>query len=626
MANKHKGRRAFRLLQAALFVLSGVMAGRAEAFDHFVTARNGTLMDGDKPLRFVSFNLPNLNYTEDDMRFAQSNPYRLPSEFEMRDAFETVRQMGGQVVRIYTIPVKNDAFPAAAPTYVLAPGKFNEEAFRRLDLMLALANQYGVRVIIPLVNNWPWMGGRPQYAAFRGKQPDAFWTDPQLIADFEATIRHVLERRNTVTGLAYKNDKAILCWETGNELSAPFSWTVRIARFIKSLDRNHLVMDGSRGDVSNRMPSVQPGALTEPSIDIVTTHHYESDASLIPDHIQKNVDFIKRRKVYIVGEFGFAPTAANKSILDKVIADGNGIAGALVWSLRFHNQDGGFYWHSEPFGGSLYEAFHWPGFVADEAYDEAQMMTMIRQQAYAIQGKEPPPLQAPAAPELLPIEDASAITWRGSAGATGYNIERAAGPDGPWQRVGYNISDASSPCFPLFDDAGARIGATYYYRAIAINSAGASPPSAAVGPVRVAAKVKLDTMTNLGQTESSSGVKPATGDNRSFKEIRNRLAGGAGAELIYSVPGRFKSFDLYDFEEKPETALQLLGSLDGRSWQDLRIVPSSFASSETNYRYWIPKIYHTEAAAPLKFIKVVFKDAGAQLARARIATTDRSQD
>jgi hypothetical protein len=597
-----------------------VSASPASAFNHFVTARDGMLMDGDKPLRFVSFNVPNLNYTEDDMRFTQTNPYRLPSEYEMRDLFATVQQMGGQVIRIYTIPVKNDAFPSDAPTYVLAPGKFNEEAFRRLDLMMALANEYGVRIIFPLVNNWPWMGGRPQYAAFRGKKQDDFWTDPQLIADFEATVRHLLERTNTVTGVKYKNDKEILCWETGNELSAPLAWTVRIARFIKSLDRHHLVMDGSRGDVSNNVPSVQPGALREPAIDIVTTHHYEKDPLVIPGHIRQNLAVIKRRKVYIVGEFGFAPTAANKAIIDEVIADKNDIAGALVWSLRFHDQDGGFYWHSEPFGDNLYEAFHWPGFASGEAYDEAHMMAMVRNAAFAIQGMTPPALAAPAAPELLPIDDVSAISWRGSAGATAYNVERATDPDGPWERVGYNVSDAEVPYFPLFDDEGARIGGTYYYRVEAINSAGTSSPSKIVGPVHVTYKVMLDTMQNLGRTLTSKGITPVTGDNRSFKEIMSRLKGETGAELVYGVEGRFKSFDLYDFEQTQAAVLQILGSVDGQTWQDLKIAPSAFASSETNYRYWIPKLYHADAAEPLKWIKVVFKNGEAQLARARITT------
>ena len=107
------------------------------------------------------------------------------------------------------------------PRHVLAPGKFNEDAFRTLDEVLAAANRTGVRLIIPLVDNWPWMGGRAEYAGFRGKTKDDFWTDPQLIADFEQTIHFILTRTNTVTGVRYADDKSILCWETGNEIASP---------------------------------------------------------------------------------------------------------------------------------------------------------------------------------------------------------------------------------------------------------------------------------------------------------------------------------------------------------------------------------------------------------------------
>ena len=606
-------------LSTALSTLLTVfaMSGAAWAFDNFVTAHDGMLMDGNRPFRFVSFNVPNLNYIEDDMRFRQANPYRLPAEYEMRDVFETINQVGGQVVRIYTIPVKNTNFPAGAPTYVLAPGKFNEDAFRRLDQMMALANHYGVRIIFPLVNNWPWMGGRPNYAAFRGKSPDAFWTDPQLIADVEDTMRHVLERTNTVTGIKYKDDKAILCWETGNELDAPFSWTVQITRFIKSIDQNHLVMDGSRGNFRQNEP-VQPGALTEPSIDIVTTHHYEADPAVIPGHIQDTVNFVQKKKVYLVGEFGFAPTAANETILDQVVAD-KSIAGALVWSLRFHNEDGGFYNHSEPAGSGLYKAFRWPGFATGGTYDESAMMAMVRREAFAIQGSTPPPLAEPQAPVLLPIERASAIIWQGAVGATGYRIERATNLAGPWQQVGYNISDADVPNFPLFNDESAQIGAHYYYRVSAMNEAGISPTSNVVGPVAVSFKVKIDTMRNLGQTQTSTGITIATGSDRGFKELWTRLAGDYGAALVYKVPGRFKSFDLYAFERTPIAYLQILGSTDGITWQDLSVTPQEFSSTETNYDYWRPKLYHSASEKPLKLIKVVFKGGVAQLARAEIA-------
>ena len=32
------------------------------------------------------------------------------------------------------------------------------------------------------------------------------------------------------------------------------------------------------------------------------------------------------------------------------------ISGGLIWSLRFHNDDGGFYWHFEPHGGDFFPA------------------------------------------------------------------------------------------------------------------------------------------------------------------------------------------------------------------------------------------------------------------------------
>src|SRR5690606_22033474 len=125
--------------------------------------------------------------------------------------------------------------------HVRGPGDFNEQAFRTLDLAVELAGQKGVRLIIPLVDNWKWQGGRAEYAAFRGMGPDDFWTDEQVISDFEKTVRYVLTRVNTRTGVPYRDDPAILGWETGNELDSPPAWTRRIARLMKQLDPNHLV-------------------------------------------------------------------------------------------------------------------------------------------------------------------------------------------------------------------------------------------------------------------------------------------------------------------------------------------------------------------------------------------------
>ena len=528
-----------------LLVFSGIYA---QGFDNYITASGSKLMDGDKEFRFISFNVPTLNYQEDEMSFTEINPYRLPDEFEMRDLFATVKEMGGQVIRIYTIPVRNKDFPPGSPTYVEGPGRFNEEAFRVTDMMLALANEYEVRIIFSLLNNWQWMGGRPNYAEFRGKAQDEFWTDPQLIEDFKLTIDHVVNRKNTVSGIRYKHDKAILCWETGNELTSPFEWTRLITRYIKSLDKNHLILDGYYA-IDGR--PVLEEALLESSIDMVSSHHYEKDPIDIPRHIQMNLEVVKGRKPYLVGEFGFASTTGLGVVLDSVISN-HEICGALIWSLRFHRREGGFYWHSEPLGDGIYKAYHWPGFASGMAYDESSLMKMMRSKAFEIQEKEMPAVSVPEPPGLLPVENAYSISWQGSMGASGYHVERARSKEGPWSVAGYNISDAVDPYFPLFHDESAKVGNTYFYRIKAFNESGTSAASGIAGPVTVEELALIDRMENFGVLYSSKNVQPVTGNDRDYKEIIHRIRGEKGSEITYMVPGSLKEFRLYSFEKAGE--------------------------------------------------------------------------
>ena len=43
----------------------------------------------------------------------------------------------------------------------------------------------------------------------------------------------------------------------------------------------------------------------------------------------------------MVGEFGLAPTSTMESVLEGVIKS-EATCGALLWSLRFHSESGGF--------------------------------------------------------------------------------------------------------------------------------------------------------------------------------------------------------------------------------------------------------------------------------------------
>ena len=150
-------RKWFALMLLGALLASGMVwaAPAPSAFSRFVTVSGDRLMDGPDPLRFISFNIPNLHCIEDYMLFEETNVWRMPDAYEIRDALESIRAMGGTVTRMYTITVRREDDTPDIPRYVTGPGQFNEEAFRALDQVMAIANRVGVRVVYPFVDNWP---------------------------------------------------------------------------------------------------------------------------------------------------------------------------------------------------------------------------------------------------------------------------------------------------------------------------------------------------------------------------------------------------------------------------------------------------------------------------------------
>jgi hypothetical protein len=504
--------------------------------------------------------------------------------------------MGGTVVRTYSISVVRGDDPPAEVSAVLGPGKFNEAAFRVIDRALQTANEQGVRLVIPLVNNWPWQGGRIEYAAWRGKGRNDFWTDPQLIADFEETIKFVLTRTNTLTGVRYCDDKAILCWETGNELSSPASWTRQIAAYIKSVDHNHLVMDGNTGGMRN-------GSLDIPDVDIVTTHHYNAGRRGMGQTIRDNAAMAKGKKPYVVGEFGFVTTAQMADAL-QAIRD-TGIPGGLPWSLRFHNRDGGYYWHSEPSGGNLFKAFHWPGSAIANAYDEINFMEMDRTNAFAIRGLPLPAISAPAPPTLLPVTDAGAISWQGSVGAQSYTVERAPKASGPWTVAGKDIDESAAQYHPLFSDESAPAG-KWYYRVRASNAAGVSDPSNVVGPVKIAQATLVDELADLKKAAVVQGnLVIKMNDSRKGKEDAQRAAGNAGDALTYQLPAAIKGFRVFAYFPNDVTGLKFSISADGQTFHEVKAAGENYYAGAGDYNYWKPVLYQSEKiGGAAKFLKI----------------------
>jgi mannan endo-1,4-beta-mannosidase len=601
----------------SLCLVAGLAAGNSvfanDAFAHFITAHDGKLFDGDQNFRFLSWNIPNLLIVEDNMAWDAPNDWLLPNAFEINDAFASVRQLGGTVVRTYSIPVQRADEDASYPKYIRGLGKYNEDGFRTLDLALKLANEQKIRLIIPLINNWPWQGGREEFAAWRHKPKDAFWTDPQLIADFEDAIRYVLTRTNTLTGVRYVDDKSILCWETGNELGSPPAWTKTISTFIKSIDTNHLVMDGYAG-------AIRPEVLDMPDVDMVTTHHYPSshDPRSMAEQIREDGALVAGKKVYIVGEFGFVKTSEMRDTMQAIID--SPAAGGMLWSLRFRNRNGGFYWHSEPDGADLYKAFHWPPSPIGDPYDETTLMNLVRQEAFTIRGLPVPEIPAPEPPKLLPIADAAAISWQGSCGATGYQVERSGQRNGPWLVIATNVDEAFTQYRPDFADETVPAG-KWYYCVCAGNNSGLSEPSNVVGPVKVIDDTLVDELADFSKTESHAGGWQIANRNcRPAKEDVHRAAGEAGDTLTYQLPSTIHNFRVFAFFPKAEHAIKFSISSDGTHFQNISVPSESRFQGPGAYGYWEAVLFLAHDVGDGTFLKIELTGE-TQISRVEISHT-----
>ncbi|KAE8668192.1 Mannan endo-1,4-beta-mannosidase 2 [Hibiscus syriacus] len=158
----------------------------------------------------------------------------------------------------------------------ISPGQFDERVFKGLDYVIAEARQHGIRLILSLVNNLQPYGGKTQYVNWAWQEGiglsssnDSFFFDPSIRKYFKNYVLSVLTRKNTITGIEYRNDPTIFAWELINEprcITDPSGdtlqdWLEEMTAFIKSIDKNHLLtigLEGFYGPKSPKKSTVNP--------------------------------------------------------------------------------------------------------------------------------------------------------------------------------------------------------------------------------------------------------------------------------------------------------------------------------------------------------------------------------
>jgi hypothetical protein len=322
--------------------------------------------------------------------------------------------MGASVVRSFAVE-------SVGCSLCIEPnlGVFNDNAFNIIDYVIQQANIAGIKLILPLVDNWwYYTGGKHTFTDWEGdSNEDDFYTNTKIIADFEAYVSHVLNHVNTYTGIAYKNDSTIMAWETGNELSAPSSWVQFITTYIKGIDQKHLVMDGN-DEQADQLPNFVPD-LNIKTVDLYTGHYYPPSVSALQAEANQVTN---AQKVFIVGEYDWNTTQGDSlnSFLSAI--EQSNVAGDVYWSLFPHDIHYGFVANSDHY------TLYYPGDTADMR----QRVSLLTTHAYAMRGLQVPTTLLPGTPSIISV-NGNAIVWRGAFGADTYTAERSTqGASGPW--------------------------------------------------------------------------------------------------------------------------------------------------------------------------------------------------
>jgi mannan endo-1,4-beta-mannosidase len=313
-------------------------------------------------------------------------------------------RLGRELDRLQALGITNLRILAAAEEGPLKssikPGfrtkdSWNEALLQGLDYCLDQVGSRGLKAVLYLTNFWEWSGGMGSYlwyatgeyldngdAAHPWPQfPDhnaGFYASKAAVEMFQQHVRRVVGRTNSVNGVAYADDPAIMSWQLCNEprpggsdekiaeaLPAYYAWIDDSAARIRALDRNHLVSLGQEGTIaSNGREDVVVRAHAQ--IDYMTAHvwplnwgwvngkdlagTWEAGSAKVAEYLAAHERIgASLDKPLILEEFGFprdgelyAPSAATsfreryyRQIYDAVessIARGGPICGSNFWA------------------------------------------------------------------------------------------------------------------------------------------------------------------------------------------------------------------------------------------------------------------------------------------------------
>ena len=318
-----------------LFLFSTFILSNFSA-QNFIKVNNNHFIKNGKPYYFIG-----TNYWYGGMLASKNgNRERLKKELD------ELKSLGITNLRVMATAEGGDqdytVIPATQPTQ----GKYNQDLLEGLDFFLNELKKRDMDAILYLTNNWEWSGGMAKYLEWNGygKVPNPNLkpnTWPQFMSytaqfhqcepcknAFLEHIKFMLNRKNSVNGIPYKQDKTIMAWEVANEPriwnveneKAFTNWLNEVASTIKSIDKNHLLTTGSEGKAgSNDDIAAFERTHNNPNIDYLTMHIWPKNWGWYNMNDEKNSTevAIKKTNEYIDEHIKVAQNLKKPLVLEE---------------------------------------------------------------------------------------------------------------------------------------------------------------------------------------------------------------------------------------------------------------------------------------------------------------------
>ncbi len=350
----------FLLSLLIYFSLSGCSTFFFQKSPEFVKVQGTQFIFNGKPYYFLGTNFWYGCYLGSSGKTGDRE--RLIKELDL------LKSLGVTNLRILAASEKSEIKNSLKPAIQSEPGIFDEDLLEGLDFLLDEMGKREMKAVMFLNNYWEWSGGMAQYNAWTSGQKVADPDDPnfgwgefmRLSATFYSNeegnklfrnyIEKIVNRKNTFNNLFYYEDPAIMSWQLANEprpwgvgeqIEDYYRWIDSTAKFIHSLDPNHLVSTGNEGTMGSlKSEEYYLNAHKSKYVDYLTFHlwiknwswydaknyidTFDSAKIKAVDYINKHIELARNlNKPLTLEEFGIARDLEDYSTLSSTYARDN---------------------------------------------------------------------------------------------------------------------------------------------------------------------------------------------------------------------------------------------------------------------------------------------------------------